>query len=332
MNDILEIGWIFTKQHEKSLIKCLKQYNSEYICNIIAMFLPSYKPSSSFNCNVDESDHIYHAYFHINISPMYNYGKAPCNFWLNNLKSSVPYFKVYNVEKQKMETLDTSDYPGIDTEKVPIIKVAVMGDGYVGKSALTLRHITNKFFEDEYYDPTIEDAYQKLLELNPNDKDINAFKIVHNEKCVRNDWDEQYKYLLLDVLDTAAQSGCWGWMREYPFFLLCFAVNSKSSFDHLESIRNNILQRKDYDKVDNRHDGNNLGFMIIGTKCDLRYNDSYKDKQDKFVSSEEALKLAKKWNVPYVETSALTGRNVNFAFRQMCYEYWIQSQTNCIKV
>lgn len=37
-------------------------------------------------------------------------------------------------------------------------RVVVLGDGGVGKSALTLQYVQHSFIE--YHDPTIEDAYQ----------------------------------------------------------------------------------------------------------------------------------------------------------------------------
>jgi tRNA U34 5-carboxymethylaminomethyl modifying GTPase MnmE/TrmE len=60
------------------------------------------------------------------------------------------------------------------------VKVTVLGDGGVGKTALTVQFMTNHWIEE--YDPTIEDVYRKQISV----------------------LGEIY---LLDVLDTA------GWMR-----------------------------------------------------------------------------------------------------------------------
>lgn len=40
-------------------------------------------------------------------------------------------------------------------------KLVVVGDGGVGKSALTIQLIQNQFVEE--YDPTIEDSYRKQV-------------------------------------------------------------------------------------------------------------------------------------------------------------------------
>ena len=38
-------------------------------------------------------------------------------------------------------------------------RIVVLGDGGVGKSALTLQYVQHNFID--YHDPTIEDAYQQ---------------------------------------------------------------------------------------------------------------------------------------------------------------------------
>merc|ERR1711991_711156 len=57
-------------------------------------------------------------------------------------------------------------------------KVCILGDGGVGKSALTIQFVQNHFIEE--YDPTIEDSYRKQVTID-------------HETC------------LLDILDTAGQ-------------------------------------------------------------------------------------------------------------------------------
>ena len=59
-------------------------------------------------------------------------------------------------------------------------KICVLGDGGVGKTALTIQLCSNHFVEE--YDPTIEDSYRKQV-------------VIDNESC------------LLEILDTAGQEG-----------------------------------------------------------------------------------------------------------------------------
>ena len=60
-------------------------------------------------------------------------------------------------------------------------RIVVLGDGGVGKSALTLQYVQHNFID--YHDPTIEDAYQQRT-------------VIDSEPC------------LLDILDTAGQVWC----------------------------------------------------------------------------------------------------------------------------
>ena len=43
-------------------------------------------------------------------------------------------------------------------------RIVVLGDGGVGKSALTLQYVQHNFID--YHDPTIEDAYQQVNKLS----------------------------------------------------------------------------------------------------------------------------------------------------------------------
>lgn len=45
------------------------------------------------------------------------------------------------------------------SQHIQTIKVCVLGDGNVGKSALTIRYFQDQFVED--WDPTIEDLYTR---------------------------------------------------------------------------------------------------------------------------------------------------------------------------
>ena len=63
-------------------------------------------------------------------------------------------------------------------QNTPRYRIVVLGDGGVGKSALTLQYVQHNFID--YHDPTIEDAYQQRT-------------VIDSEPC------------LLDILDTAGQ-------------------------------------------------------------------------------------------------------------------------------
>jgi small GTP-binding protein len=116
-------------------------------------------------------------------------------------------------------------------------KLVVVGDGGVGKSALTIQLIQNQFVEE--YDPTIEDSYRKQV-------------LIDGETC------------LLDILDTAGQEEYSAmrdqYMRTGEGFLLVFALNELKSFENIQNYREQIRRVKDSDEVP---------MVLVGNKCDL---------------------------------------------------------------
>ncbi|KAF8559313.1 ras protein [Imleria badia] len=117
-------------------------------------------------------------------------------------------------------------------------RVAVLGDGGVGKTALAVQFTLNCFVET--YDPTIEDAYRKQL-------------IVDNKMC------------FVEVIDTAGQEEYATlrdqWVREGQGFILVYSIASRSTFERLEVFRQSMLKVKRQKPI----------FMLVGNKCDKTY-------------------------------------------------------------
>ncbi|CAO3666177.1 unnamed protein product [Rhizopus stolonifer] len=109
-----------------------------------------------------------------------------------------------------------------------LYKLVVLGDGGVGKTALTI----------QTYDPTIEDSYRKQV-------------VIDDQPCV------------LEVLDTAGQEEYTAlrdqWIRDGEGFLLVYSITSRSTFERIERFRNQIFRVKDVD---------NVPMMLVGNKCD----------------------------------------------------------------
>jgi len=162
-------------------------------------------------------------------------------------------------------------------------KIVVLGGGGVGKSALTIRLVTDNFLEE--YDPTIEDSYRKQVNIDGT-------------------------VALLDILDTAGQEEFASmqdqWIREGKGFLLVYTITSMSSFEEMKKFHKSILRTKDADKVP---------LVIAGNKCDLRdHND------DSQVTKELAQDLAKQWGCPFFETSAKDKINNEECFYEVVRE------------
>eukprot|EP01115_Flamella_aegyptia_P015581 TRINITY_DN96790_c0_g1_i1.p1 TRINITY_DN96790_c0_g1~~TRINITY_DN96790_c0_g1_i1.p1 ORF type:complete len:190 (+),score=91.77 TRINITY_DN96790_c0_g1_i1:34-603(+) len=153
-------------------------------------------------------------------------------------------------------------------------KLVIVGGGGVGKSALTIQLIQNHFIDE--YDPTIEDSYRKQVTID-------------DETC------------LLDILDTAGQEEYSAmrdqYMRTGQGFLLVYAITSRSSFDEVNTFREQILRVKDKDRVP---------MALVGNKCDLE--------TERQVTSSEGQDLAKSYGCPFFESSAKTRVNVEESF------------------
>jgi len=167
--------------------------------------------------------------------------------------------------------------PPHDTD-MPIFKLVVVGDGGVGKSALTIQFFQRMFVQD--YDPTIEDSY-----------------IQHRE--IDSTW------CVLDVLDTAGQEEFSAmreqYMRKGDGFLLVYSVTDRHSFEHVKHFHTQILRVKDKDQYP---------MVLCANKVDLVHL--------RRVSEEEGKNLAQQLHIPYIETSAKDPPlNVDHAFHRI---------------
>eukprot|EP00484_Ammonia_sp_Unknown_P030990 CAMPEP_0197026252 /NCGR_PEP_ID=MMETSP1384-20130603/6386_1 /TAXON_ID=29189 /ORGANISM="Ammonia sp." /LENGTH=186 /DNA_ID=CAMNT_0042454891 /DNA_START=137 /DNA_END=697 /DNA_ORIENTATION=- len=151
----------------------------------------------------------------------------------------------------------------------------MLGAGAVGKSAITIRMVVNEFKQE--YDATIEDSYTCTMNVDGQ----NA---------------------LLDILDTAGQEQFKAlrshWIREAEAFVLVYAVNSQTSFKVADELYKTICRTKDELRVD---------LVLVGNKIDL-------PESQHVVTYNMGKSLADSWGVPFIETSAKTGANVNDAF------------------
>ena len=160
------------------------------------------------------------------------------------------------------------------TENSIPLKIAVLGQSMVGKSALTFRFINNKFPTE--HDTTIEDSYSIPAKID----DI---------QCQ------------LEILDTAGQDDYQTmldtWINSADGFILVYSIDNKESFESTKSRYDRILKLKADQKI---------SMIIIGNKCDLE--------EKRQVSREEAEKFCKNHKISFLETSALRTINVKEAF------------------
>jgi len=159
-------------------------------------------------------------------------------------------------------------------------KLVVLGEGGVGKSALTIQFVQNHFITE--YDPTIENSYRQQVSVD-------------EEIC------------MLDILDTAGQEEYSAMRDQYirggHGFAIVFSLTSRTTFDTLGTFHDQILRVKDVES---------FPMVILGNKCDLA--------KDREVSADDAKAFADSINAPFLETSAKARINVEEGFYQLVRE------------
>lgn len=161
-----------------------------------------------------------------------------------------------------------------------VYKIVVLGDGGVGKSALTLQFVTHSFLE--YHDPTIEDAYQHQA-------------VIDGEAA------------LLDILDTAGQVEFTAmrdqYMRGGEGFIICYSITDHRSFEEAAEYKKQIERVRHSDSIP---------IVLVGNKYDLE--------PMRKVSTEEGQALARQLNCPFYETSAALRHFVDDVFHALVRE------------
>ena len=156
--------------------------------------------------------------------------------------------------------------------ELTIIRIGLLGDSSVGKSA-----IVNTFFGNEFGGD--------LLATIGSDKSEKLLKLKNKENIRLIIWDASGVERMKNVVMTT--------MKAVKGILLTFDVTKRESFDNLNSwlelIKNNL---------------ENPLIVLFGNKVDIE-----KDKWK--VTSEEACILAKEKGFAYFECSAKTGQGIN---------------------
>jgi small GTP-binding protein len=160
------------------------------------------------------------------------------------------------------------------------LKIAMLGDGAVGKTALTIR-FTEGGFEADYKRTIGADFALKVLQL----KDLKV-----RVTCIVWDLAGQPRF------ETVRQ----GFYRGARGGLLVYDVTRRRTFLNIDDWKNECFSNL----------ANPIPLVIVANKVDLA--------DSRVVSKEEGEKYAKKHKFLYVESSALTGENVEEAYAALC--------------
>ncbi|XP_028989231.1 ras-related protein Rab-26-like [Betta splendens] len=160
-------------------------------------------------------------------------------------------------------------------------KVMLVGDSGVGKTCLLVRFKDGAFLAGSFISTVGIDFRNKVMS-------IDAVKVK------------------LQIWDTAGQerfrSVTHAYYRDAHALLLLYDVTNKASFDNIRAWLTEVHEYAQQDVV----------VMLLGNKADSTHN--------RLVKREEGEKLAKEFGVPFMETSAKSGLNVELAFTAVAKE------------
>ncbi|XP_062999736.1 ras-related protein Rab-26 [Elgaria multicarinata webbii] len=160
-------------------------------------------------------------------------------------------------------------------------KVMLVGDSGVGKTCLLVRFKDGAFLAGSFISTVGIDFRNKVL-------NVDGVKVK------------------LQIWDTAGQerfrSVTHAYYRDAHALLLLYDVTNRASFDNIQAWLTEIHEYAKQDVV----------LMLLGNKVDST--------QERVVKREDGEKLAKEYGVPFMETSAKSGLNVDLAFTAIAKE------------
>lgn len=165
------------------------------------------------------------------------------------------------------------------TRKKVLLKVIILGDSGVGKTSLMNQYVNKKF----------SNQYKATIGADFLTKEI----MVDDRLVTMQIWDTagQERFQSLGVAFYRGADSC----------VLVFDVNVAKTFENLDSWRDEFLIQA------SPRDPENFPFIVIGNKVDL---------DQRVVSQKRALAWCQaKGTIPYFETSAKEGINVEQAFQ-----------------
>jgi len=154
--------------------------------------------------------------------------------------------------------------------------IVVVGGSSVGKTSLLSRFVTGTFSDE--YDPTIEESFQKQIEIDGEE-------------------------FVLDIVDTGGQefffdrSNLDKYFENAEGFLMVYSIIDKNSFAELQQFKEGIEKKKGKKETP---------MMIVGNKLD--------QENQRQVTLADGRQFAKKLNAFFTETSAKANQHITDAF------------------
>ncbi|XP_052543700.1 ras-related protein Rab-37 isoform X2 [Tympanuchus pallidicinctus] len=171
-------------------------------------------------------------------------------------------------------------------------KVMLLGDSGVGKTCFLLQFKDGAFLSGTFIATVGIDFRVRARQPAP----------VLDNKVVAVDGVK----VKLQIWDTAGQerfrSVTHAYYRDAQALLLLYDITSKMSFDNIRAWLTEIHEYAQKDVV----------IMLLGNKADVS--------SERMVRTEDGASLAREYGVPFMETSAKTGMNVELAFLAIARE------------
>ena len=161
-----------------------------------------------------------------------------------------------------------------------IFKFVLLGDSGVGKSNILSRYLTNEFDKSSKATVGVEFGSKE-------------FKIENDNKIIK-----------VQIWDTAGQERYRSIAKSFyqgaKGYLFVYDITKKNSFDNINNWLSNLQ---------NLVDETNISKILIGNKSDLE--------SERQVNTDEGIEKAKLFDMAFIETSALNGKNIDDAFTKL---------------
>ena len=163
-----------------------------------------------------------------------------------------------------------------------LFKIILVGDTSVGKTNIISKYLKNLFQEDFSATIGVEFSHKQFL--------------IDNHKIKAQIWDtagqERYK-----AITKAYYKGPKG-------AFIVYDITRKETFDDIDKWRNELISSCNQE----------VTIMLIGNKCDLE--------DQRQISKEQGEEKAKSFGFSFLETSALSGENLENGFESLIKEIY----------
>ena len=169
-----------------------------------------------------------------------------------------------------------------DEEYEMMFKIVLVGDSFVGKTNIMSKYLKNEFHENS----------KTTVGVEFGSKIFNIEGHIINAQIWDTSGHERYK-----AITSSYYKGAKGAFVVYD-------ITKKKSFESIDRWINDLTSTAD----------KNITIVVIGNKCDLE--------EQRQITKDQGEEKSSKLEVAFLETSALSGENLEKAFKMMINEIY----------